>query len=105
MRGVVTIVFNIRQSIELTVDAEPGGAASAAARDWFEETWVKLGCEPLRASGKVLLLDKILGVADALGYSELSKNNELATEFATQAVLALEKPRITVDLPGLIVGF
>lgn len=105
MRGVVTIVFNTRQSVELTVDAEPGGAESAVARDWFEETWVKLGCEPLRTSGKVLLLDKILGVADALGYSELSTNNELATEFATQAVLALEKQRITVDLPGLIVGF
>ena len=105
MRSVVTVIFSTRQSVELTVDVEPGGAVSAAARDWFEATWLKLGCEPLRASGKVLLLDKILGVADTLGYSELSKNNELALEFATQAALALEKPRVTVDLPGLTVGF
>ncbi|SHH71321.1 hypothetical protein [Pollutimonas bauzanensis] len=105
MRSVVTVVFNARQSIELAVDVEPGGPASAAARAWFETTWLRLGCEPLRASGKVLLLDKILGVADALGYLELSGNKDLALEFATQAAMALEKPRITVDLPGLTVGF
>lgn len=105
MRSVVTVIFSARQSVELAVDVEPGGSMSATARDWFDATWHKLGCEPLRASGKVLLLDKIMGVADALGYSELTQNNELATNFATQAALALEKPRVTVDLPGLTVGF
>lgn len=105
MRSVVTVIFNTRQSVELAVDVESGGAASAAARDWFETTWLRLGCEPLRASGKVLLLDKILGVADALGYAELSRNSEAALEFSTQAAMALEKSRVTVDLPGLTVGF
>lgn len=105
MRSVVTIVFGARQSVELAVDVEPGGSLSEAARDWFDAAWHRLGCEPLRASGKVLLLDKIMGVADALGYSELSANNELALEFATQSALALEKPRVTVDLAGLSVGF
>ncbi|MGB3288795.1 MAG: hypothetical protein WBA83_05935 [Burkholderiaceae bacterium] len=105
MRSVVTIVFNSRQSLELTADVEPAGPASAAARDWFDSTWTRLGCEPLRPSGKVLLLDKILGVADALGYAKLSQDESQAAEYARQAALALEKPRITVDLPGLIVGF
>ncbi|NYT61550.1 hypothetical protein H0A66_04340 [Alcaligenaceae bacterium] len=105
MRSVVTVIFSARQSVELTVNIEPGGSASAAARDWFDASWHSLGCEPLRASGKVLLLDKIMGVADALGYSALSTNNDAAVEFATQSALALEKPRVTVDLPGLTVGF
>src|SRR3546814_8784753 len=83
----------------------PGGQASIAARDWFDSTWTRLGCEPLRPSGKVLLLDKILGVADALGYTGLSQDEQQAAEYAAQAALALEKPRITVDLPGLVVGF
>ncbi len=69
MRSVVTIVFNSRDSIELDVDVETSESASRAARDWFEQTWTRLGCEPLRPSGKVLLLDKILGVADAMGHS------------------------------------
>lgn len=105
MRSDVTIIFNVRQSIELTVEIEPGGQASVDARDWFDATWVELDCEPLRASGKVLLLDKILGVARALGYANLSKDTAQAEEFARQAALALEKPRVTVDLPSLSVGF
>ncbi len=105
MRSTVTLVYSSRQSIELSVDVQPGGPASQAARDWFDQAWVRLGCEPLRPSGKVLLLDKVLGVADALGYATLSQDQAKATEFATQAALALEKARITVDLPGSVVGF
>lgn len=104
MRSDVTIVFNVRQSIEQVVEIEPGGQASVDARDWFDATWVELDCEPLRASGKVLLLDKILGVARALGYANL-KDEAQAQEFARHAALALEKPRVTVDLPSLTVGF
>lgn len=105
MRSTVNIVFNSRQSLELVVDVEPTGDAAVAARQWFDDTWQRLGCEPLRPSGKVLLLDKILGVADALGYGLLSQDGEQAHEFAFQAAHALEKSRITVDLPGLAVGF
>ncbi|HUH58555.1 MAG TPA: hypothetical protein VL001_00615 [Candidimonas sp.] len=105
MRSVVTVIFNARQSAEIVVEATPGGAASAAARDWFDATWSRLGCEPMRASGKVLLLDKILGVAEALGSAELSQDTEQGREFAVQAVMALEKQRVNVDLPGLTVGF
>lgn len=105
MRSDVTIIFNARKSLELAVDVEPGGQASVDARDWFDHSWAELDCEPLRASGKVLLLDKILGVADALGYTKLSQDTAQAQEFARQSALALEKPRITIDLPNLLVGF
>ncbi|MYN12471.1 hypothetical protein GSY71_04815 [Pusillimonas sp. TS35] len=103
MRSTVTIIFNSRQSIERSVDVQAGNGEAQAARDWFDATWLRLGCEPLRPSGKVLLLDKVLGVADAMGYEALSAGS--ADEFATQAALALGKPRITVDLPGSVVGF
>lgn len=105
MRSVVTIIFNARQTLELPVEVASGGANAEAAREWFDMMWSKLGCEPLRASGKVLLLDKIMGVADALGYSELSEDQALARDFASQATLALDKSRVTVDLPGLVVAF
>lgn len=105
MRSVVTVVFNSRQSLETSVDVEPDSAGSQAARDWFDATWVRLGCEPLRPSGKILLLDKILGVADALGHVQLAQDLQQLREFASHAALALQKPRITVDLPGLVVGF
>jgi hypothetical protein len=66
---------------------------------------VMLGCEPLRPSGKILLLDKVLGVADTLGYDTLPSDSKKSQEFARQLALALDRPSITVDLPGLVVGY
>lgn len=105
MRSNVIVIFNPRQSLEWPLDVTLDRQAGEAARSWFEKTWEELGCEPLRASGKVLLLDKILGVADALGYQGLAGDAARADEFARHVVLALEKPRVTVDLPGLAIMY
>lgn len=105
MRSEVTVVFDARRTVDLSVDVEPSAQAAAAARDWFDSAWEMLGCEPLRPSGKVLLLDKILGVADAQGYSVFTQDQQAVNDFARHAVLALERPRVTVDLPGLVVGY
>ncbi|WP_323018853.1 hypothetical protein [Castellaniella sp.] len=105
MQGHVIIVFDAQHSLEFTVDAPVDAEQARAARAWFEQRWESLGCEPLRVSGKVLLLDKILGVADALGYRALSSQADLAQEFAAHAVQALEKPRVTVDVPGLSIVY
>lgn len=105
MSSNVIIVFNGHQSLEIPVGAVPDKDLAPAARDWFEQRWASLGCEPLRVSGKVLLLDKIMGVADALGYSAFRSQPDLAAEFAGHAVHALGKPRVTVDLPGLAIVY
>jgi len=105
MRSTVTIIFSSRQSVERNIEVTAQDGSADSAREWFDATWTRLGCEPLRPSGKVLLLDKVLGVADALGYGELAQNDALMQEFSTQAALALGKPRIIVDLPGSVVGF
>ncbi|NYT83284.1 hypothetical protein H0A70_17525 [Alcaligenaceae bacterium] len=105
MRGTVKIIFSPRQELELDVDVQPAPESTRAARDWFDHEWARLGCEPLRPSGKVLLLDKILGVADAQGYSVFTQDQQAVNDFARHAVLALERPRVTVDLPGLVVGY
>lgn len=105
MRSDVTVIFDARRKVDLTVQVEPSPEAALNARDWFDSAWEMLGCEPLRPSGKVLLLDKIMGVADALGYETLSGDAKEAHEFAEHAALALQKARVTVDLPGLSVGY
>lgn len=105
MRSTVTVVFNARQSLDFDVDVEPTPQAAQDARAWFDQAWLRLGCEPLRPSGKVLLLDKILGVADALGHTLLAQDAQQAQEYAERTALALDKPRVTVDLPGMVVAF
>lgn len=105
MRCVVTLVFGRQRRLELPVDVHFSDMASRHARDWLEEQWVQLGCEPTRASGKVLLLDKILSVTEMLGYDQLSSDAAKADELACQVALALEKPHITIDLQDQTVGF
>src|SRR5690606_15273625 len=105
MQGHVIVIFDAHRSLEPSVDAPVDPERARAAREWFETTWESLGCEPLRVSRKVLLLDKILGVADALGHARLASQPELAQELAGHAIQALEKPRVTVDLPGLSIVY
>ncbi len=105
MRSDVTVIFDARRTLDLSTNVEPSPQLQAAASDWFDGAWETLGCEPLRPSGKVLLLDKILGVADALGYDTLATDEKESREFTEHLALALGRPRITVDLPGLTVGY
>lgn len=105
MRSDVTVIFDPRRSVDLTANVEPTAQTSRDARDWFDAAWDMLGCEPLRPSGKVLLLDKVMGVASALGYDTLTSDAKESHEFAQHAALALERPRIVIDLPALTVGY
>lgn len=105
MRCAVTLIFGPEQILELPVNVVTSTLGALNAREWFEDAWVRFECEPTRASGKVLLLDKILSVTEAMGYTTLVQNNDQAVELATQTALALKKPVITVDLVESTVSF
>lgn len=105
MRADVSILYDARRAVHLVAQVEATPEGATRAREWFDSKWEEYGCEPLRPSGKVLLLDKILGVADALGYDRLAVDACRAQEFAHHAALALGRQRITIDLPGLTVGY
>ena len=72
--------------------------------EWLDEQFTALECEPLRASGKVLLADKVLVVAQAAGSRLLNDETWLHTYArATHAVLT--KPMITVDVSAMAVTY
>lgn len=105
MRCELTIRFDAGRELDIAVQAEPAPEQGAAARAWLDETWGRLGCEPVRPSGKVLLADKVLGIAGAYGYDKLKADPALAREFAQQVALALGRPRVSVDVAGLVVAY
>ena len=73
-------------------------------RRWLDDQFTALDCEPLRASGKVLLADKVLVVAQAAGSRLLNDEAWLHTYArATHAVLT--KPMITVDVSAMAVTY
>lgn len=75
-----------------------------AGRRWLDEQFTALDCEPLRASGKVLLADKVLTVAHAAG-EKLLADPAWLQDFARASTAALAKPVVRVDLPAMAVTF
>ena len=73
-------------------------------RRWLDDQFTALDCEPLRASGKVLLADKVLTVAHAAGAALLG-DAAWSSQFARATVAALARPIVRVDVPAMAVSF
>lgn len=74
------------------------------ARRWLDDEFTRLECEPLRASGKLLLADKVLTVARAAGPGLLS-DQEWLNSFARATNGALGKPVIRIDLQTMAISY
>lgn len=99
------VTVTLEQNAEFRFDlehAEP--MANEEARRWLDDEFVRLECEPLRASGKVLLADKVLTVAAAAGVPLLSDAAWLA-QFARATYAVLAKPIIHVDVPAMTISY
>lgn len=103
MRCDVNFIFTPTRKLEVQLNMAPEAALAAQSQQWLVQKWEELDCEPLRASGKVLVLDRILGITDALGYDFLLKHDEQRNTLARHCVNALGSRHITVDLTGLSV--
>lgn len=99
------VTVTLEQNVEFRFDlehAEP--MANEEARRWLDDEFIRLECEPLRASGKVLLADKVLTVAAAAGVPLLSDAAWLA-QFARATYAVLVKPIIHVDVPAMTISY
>lgn len=72
------------------------------ARAWLDGQFTALDCEPLRASGKVLTVDKVLLVTQAAGVT-LFADGQWAADYVCAVHGALGKPMIRVDVPAMAV--
>ncbi len=77
------------------------------ARQWLDQQFTELGCEPLRLSGKVLTADKLLAIAQAVGEERFSDSTHRpwAMVYARAASSLLARPIIRVDVPAQVVGY
>ena len=104
MAPTVTVKFTEDRRYELEgSERDLSASTPELARRWFEEQFVSLGCEPTNPTGKTLLVDKILGVARAMGERPFAGNDLSAREFARNALLALERNAVSIDIPALAV--
>lgn len=103
MHSVVTVSLGQSQEFRFELDGV-APMAHEEARLWLDGEFTAMECEPLRASGKVLLADKVLTVARAAGVA-LMQDPTWSRDFARAASAALAKPIVRVDVPGMAVTF
>ncbi len=102
MRRDVIVQFGPVQRFTLPADTP---LPRDDARAWLDRAFVEGECEPLRASGKVLTADRVLGIADAVGLVRFAGDAAFAEAFARAAGCALDQPLVRVEVDAGAVTF
>ena len=103
MHSVVTVSLDSSQEFRFELDGvEP--MAHEDARRWLDSEFTRMECEPLRASGKVLMADKVLTVAAAAGAPMLGDRAWMA-DFARATSAALARPVVRVDVQSMTINY
>lgn len=77
------------------------------ARAWLDDQFNELDCEPIRLTGKVLLADKVLAIAQAAGESRFADeaHRAWAQVYAKAVSATLAKPMVHINVLGLSVNY
>ena len=103
MRNEVRVLLEDGQ--EFVHDFDSAEAMSNEdGRRWLDQEFLRMDCEPLRASGKVLIVDKVVVVAKAAGAQLLGDAQWLA-QFARASVGAVGRPTVVVNTKAMTVSF
>ena len=103
MRSEVTVIVSPEQEYRIDLEGVVP-LSNEEARRWLDSEFVRLDCEPLRPSGKVLLADKVLVVARDAGVSRLG-DREWLGQFARAVTAALSRPVVRIDLQGITIAY
>jgi hypothetical protein len=98
---ILKLIWGPDQEQNITASSTP---PRDEARTWLDEQYIAFDCAPTRASGKVLVADKLLVVAEAAGEQQFA-DAAWAAQFAAVAAAMTSRDLITIDLPGRSVGY
>lgn len=101
MRNEVFVKFAARDDIALHT-AQP--MPLDEARRWLDQEFSRLDINLLRPTGKVLIADKVLAIAEAVGSGGFDDAG-WADAFTRAASGALRRALIRVDVPNATIGF
>ena len=105
MRQEVIVPFGPGGRCEVALPAGESLPASDEARRWLDEQFVANDCEPLRASGKLLIADKVLVLATTVGERRFADDPAWAQAYARATLGALARPLVRVDVAGDAVSY
>jgi hypothetical protein len=103
-RDVVVSFGEGRQYEFRVLDSDLVAITDDQAHRWLDQEWDVLECEAVRPTGKVLLLDKVLGVARGGGERRFAEDGPWARGFARSVARLLDRPVVIVDVAESRVG-
>ncbi len=105
MRRELTLSFGRDGDVVIDLSAGVQSWSAEQARRWLDEQFVANDCEPLRASGKVLTVDKLLAIATSVGRQRFDTDEAFSIAYASAAVAALARSVAHLDVEaGTIIG-
>lgn len=103
MRSEVSVSFPQAAPVRLDLN-EVQPMPHDVARWWLDDQFTAMGCEPFRATGKPLIADKVLCVAQAAGLDKFT-DSKWAMEFARATSAALAKPAVHLDVKSMSITY
>ena len=103
MRSEVSVTFKNSPPVRIDLN-EVQPMPHDEARKWLDEQFTQMGCEPLRATGKLLTADKVMVIAQAAGPAKFAEA-QWAQAFARAASAALAKPLVQIDVDTLSISY
>lgn len=101
MSSIVNVVFDRNREYELIAH---GGMSREEANQWLDAQWEALECEPTNPMGKVLILDRILGIALYAGEKHFEAGDDWAKHYAEAVAIVLGRPAVRIDVADRVVG-
>jgi hypothetical protein len=101
MSTIVNVVFDRNRDYELIAH---GKLSREEANRWLNDQWEALECEATNPMGKVLVLDRILGIAYYAGEKRFAEHSEWTQQYAEAVAAVLVRPAVRVDVADRIVG-
>ena len=75
------------------------------ARKWLEKEFNDLRCEITSPTGKILIIDKLLAVAEKAGEERFAQRSEWANQYARNVALTLGRDLVRVDVEHMRLGY
>ncbi|MCX7255638.1 MAG: hypothetical protein NTZ64_02625 [Polaromonas sp.] len=103
MRSEVSVTFKDQLPVQIDIhDAAP--MPNDEARQWLDAQFTQMDCEPLRPTGKLLMADRVVVVAEAAGPAKFA-DAEWAHTFARAVSAVLAKPLVVIDVAALSISY
>jgi hypothetical protein len=102
----VSVLFAEGQRIDYEVqDAEISRFSHEEAKDWLGREFEAAGCVPSNPVGKLLLADRIIGLANVQPKRNFDPPSPWMKDYLAATAAALNCPVVTIDLGSHTLGY